>query len=321
MKYPANSHPAWAALSSSPAAAASKGVEQGMDQDDTLPEGSAKEPVPLTQEEERERIEIELLLEGVYRLYGYDFRNYAFSSLRRRIWHRIHAFGLPNVSALQEKVLHNPNHMLSLLSSLSVSVTEMFRDPGLFLTFRRDVVPELHKWPDLRFWHAGCSTGEEALSMAILLHEEGLADRTFLYATDMSEEALEQARTGAIPLRKMRDYTRNYLLAGGTGEFSEYYTVKNDFAVFRPELLAPIVFAQHNLVTDQSFNEFNVIFCRNVLIYFNKILQNQVHRLIYDSLCPGGWLALGNRESINFTCNADRFTPVNGTEKLYRKVR
>jgi len=321
MKYPASSSPARPAFLSSLATQVRKEADEVERDDDTSPEGTAKEPMPLTQEEERERIEIELLLEGIYRLYGYDFRNYAFSSLRRRIWHRINAFGLPNVSALQEKVLHNPNHMLSLLSSLSVSVTEMFRDPGLFLTFRRDIAPELRKWPDLRFWHAGCSTGEEALSMAILLHEEGLADRTFLYATDMSEEALEQARTGAIPLRKMRDYTRNYLLAGGTGEFSEYYKVKNDFAVFRPELLEHIVFAQHNLVTDQSFNEFNVIFCRNVLIYFNKILQNQVHRLIYDSLCLGGLLALGNRESINFTCNADRFAQVNGTDKLYRKIR
>ncbi|MBC8081428.1 MAG: protein-glutamate O-methyltransferase CheR [Gorillibacterium sp.] len=275
----------------------------------------------MSRDEERERLEIELLLEGVYRLYGYDFRNYAFSSLRRRIWHRIHAFGLTSVSALQEKVLHHPEHMTSLLSSLSVSVTEMFRDPALFLSIRRELIPELRKAHSLRFWHAGCSTGEEVLSMAILLHEEGLADRAQLYATDMSKEVLLQAQKGSIPLRKMQDYTRNYLLAGGTEEFSKYYTVKNDYAVFHPELFNNILFAHHNLVTDQSFNEFNVVFCRNVLIYFNKSLQDQVHRLIYDSLCLNGLLVLGNRESINFTHYTERFVPVNNSEKMYRKIK
>ena len=278
-------------------------------------------PPVMSKDEERERIEIDLLLEGIYRLYGYDFRNYAFSSLRRRIWHRINAFGLTSVSSLQEKVLHDPENMTALLGSLSVSVTEMFRDPALFLTFRRDIVPELREIPQLRFWHAGCSTGEEVLSMAILLHEEGLVDRTRLYATDMSEEALVQAQKGCIPLRKMRDYTRNYLLAGGTEEFSNYYTVKNDYAVFDPQLLDHIVFAHHNLVTDQSFNEFNVVFCRNVLIYFNKELQDQVHRLIYDSLCRNGLLALGNRESINFTHYTERFVSINTNDKLYRKTK
>lgn len=278
-------------------------------------------PRLVTPQEEVEDIEIDLLLEGIFRVYGYDFRDYAASSLRRRIWHRIHALRLPSVSSLQDKVLHDPMEMKALIGSLSVSVTEMFRDPELFQLFRKEVVPYLTALPQIRIWHAGCSTGEEVLSLAILLHEEGLLDRTRLYATDMNEDSLEQARKGLIPLRKMRDYTRNYLTAGGSGEFSEYYTVKSDFAVFQPELLQNAVFAQHNLVTDQSFNEFHVIFCRNVLIYFNKELQDQVHRLIYESLSLKGYLALGNRESINFTHHSDGYQPLNASERLYRKIR
>ncbi|WP_058301381.1 CheR family methyltransferase [Gorillibacterium timonense] len=278
-------------------------------------------PSLLTPEEELENIEIELLLEGIFRVYGYDFRDYAFSSLRRRIWHRIHALHLGSVSGLQEKVLHDPAQMKALIGSLSISVTEMFRDPLLFQLFRREAVPYLKSLPQIRIWHAGCSTGEEVLSMAILLHEEGLLDRARIYATDMNEDSLDQARKGIIPLRKMRDYTRNYLAAGGSGEFSEYYSVKSEYAVFQPELLNHAVFAQHNLVTDQSFNEFHVIFCRNVLIYFNKDLQDQVHRLIYDSLSLKGFLALGNRESINFTHHADSYQPMSPSERLYRKIR
>ncbi|WP_438434544.1 CheR family methyltransferase [Gorillibacterium sp. sgz500922] len=281
----------------------------------------SKNPAVLTPEEELETIEIELLLEGIFRVYGYDFRDYAFSSLRRRIWHRINAMHLSSVSGLQEKVLHDPAHMKALIGSLSISVTEMFRDPLLFQVFRREAVPALQALNQIRIWHAGCSTGEEVLSMAILLKEEGLLDRSRIYATDMNEDSLELARKGLIPLRKMRDYTRNYLTAGGSGEFSEYYSVKGDYAVFHPELLENVVFAQHNLVTDQSFNEFHVIFCRNVLIYFNKDLQDQVHRLIYESLGMKGFLALGNRESINFTHHADRYLALSPSEKLYRKIR
>ncbi|WP_040952114.1 CheR family methyltransferase [Gorillibacterium massiliense] len=276
---------------------------------------------PSSCDEERERIEIELLLEGIYRHYGYDFRNYAASSIRRRLWHRVNTWGLGSISALQDRVLHDPASMAELMSSLSVSVTEMFRDPELFAVFRKECAPRLRQLPSIRFWHAGCSTGEEVLSMAILLEEEGLLERARLYATDMNEEALEQARTGVFHLRKMREYTRNYLLSGGKEEFSEYYTVKNEHAVFHPRFLENVVFAQHNLATDQSFNEFHVIFCRNVLIYFNKTLQDRVHELFYDSLAVGGVLGLGNRESINFIARADCYETILPHEKLYRKVR
>ena len=275
----------------------------------------------ISREEEREQIEIELLLEGIYRFYGYDFRNYATSSIRRRIWHRINAWGLSSVSALLEKVLHEPDKMSELMTSMSVSVTEMFRDPALFARFRSDCIPELRQLPFVRIWHAGCSTGEEVLSMAILLEEEGLLDKSRIYATDMNEEALAQAKSGTVPLRRMREYTRNYLLSGGSEEFSEYYNVKNDHVEFHPRFLENVVYAQHNLATDQSFNEFHVIFCRNVLIYFNKTLQDQVHELFYDSLALNGMLALGNRESINFTVRADCYEALLPNEKLYRKVR
>jgi len=278
-------------------------------------------PSVLTPEEELESIEIELLLEGIYRVYGYDFRDYAFSSLRRRIWHRITVMQLSSVSGLQEKVLHDPAVMKALIGSLSISVTEMFRDPRLFQLFRKEVVPYLRSLPQIRIWHAGCSTGEEVLSMAILLGEEGLLERSRIYATDMNEDSLELACKGLVPLRKMRDYAHNYLAAGGCGEFSSYYSVRGEHAVFRGDLLQNVVFAQHNLVTDESFNEFHVIFCRNVLIYFNKELQNRVHRLIYESLGLKGFLALGNRESINFICHADSYLPLSRSEKLYRKIR
>lgn len=271
--------------------------------------------------DDREQIEIQLLLEGIYRLYGYDFRNYAYNSIRRRIWHRVHAMKLKTISALQEKVLHDPECMRLLMKDLMIHVTEMYRDPELFLAFRQKVVPLLHTYPFIRIWHAGCSTGEEVFSMAVLLHEEGLYHKSRIYATDASEDVINQARTGNFPLRKMQEYTKNYLLAGGNGSFSQYYTATEKSVTFHPFLKENMVFAQHNLVTDRSFNEFHVIFCRNVLIYFNKELQDQVHELFYESLTPFGVLALGNRESINFTMHAENYEVMDSREKLYRKVK
>ncbi|WP_139491830.1 CheR family methyltransferase [Brevibacillus dissolubilis] len=272
-------------------------------------------------QEELETIEIELLLEGIYRYYGFDFRNYAVSSIRRRIWHRIRAERLTSISGLQERVLHDARVMEQLLADFSINVTEMFRDPGFFLAFRQKVVPILRDYPFIRIWHAGCSTGQEVYSMAILLHEEGLFDRTRLYATDMNEHVLRRAKTGTFPLDKMQLYTKNYLAAGGTRAFSEYYTVKSDQAIFEPFLGDNIVFAQHNLATDRSFNEFHVIICRNVMIYFDETLQNRVHDLFYDSLCMSGFFGLGNREGVVCTSHANDYEEVDGLEKIYRKVR
>jgi chemotaxis protein methyltransferase CheR len=267
-----------------------------------------------------ERIEIELLLEGIFRHYGFDFRSYAYASIRRRLWKRIEEEGLSSVSALQEKVLHDPAMMEKLLLDLSINVTAMFRDPGFYQTFREHVVPLLRTYPFIRIWHAGCSTGEEVYSMAILLREEGLYERARIYATDINEVVLQRAKAGIFPLERMQEYTDNYIKAGGTRSFSEYYTAKYDGALFSPALTRNIVFSQHNLVTDRSFSEFHVIFCRNVLIYFDKTLQNRVHTLFYDSLVMFGVLALGSKESLKFSQYEPCYEKLSPTEKLYRKV-
>ncbi|MDF2959869.1 MAG: methyltransferase, CheR-type [Paenibacillus sp.] len=278
------------------------------------------EPFPQ-QETDRERIEIELLLEGMYRLYGYDFREYAYTSLRRRIWHRIHGERLHTVSELLAKALHDRPCMERLVSDLVIHVTEMFRDPGMFAAFRKLVVPLLRSLPSIRIWHAGCSTGEEVYSMAILLQEEGLYDRTTLYATDVNENVLQRAEQATYPLNKMKEYTKNYILAGGTDEFSKYYTASHDAATLHPSLSEHIVFAQHNLVTDRSFNEFHVIFCRNVLIYFNPELQSRVHDLIYGSLSASGVLVLGDKETITFTKHASCYEILDAGQKMYGKIK
>lgn len=269
---------------------------------------------------ELETLEIELLLEAIFRHYGFDFRSYAFASLRRRIWKRAHAEKLETVSALQDRVLHDPATLERLLRDLSVNVTSMFRDPAFHKAFRLQVVPLLRTYPFIRIWHAGCSTGEEVYSMAILLTEEGLYERSRVYATDINEGVLQQARAGIFPLERMQEYTQNYLRAGGTRSFSEYYTAAYDGALFLPSLRENVVFAQHNLVTDGSFSEFNVILCRNVMIYFDRSLQNRVHELFYESLPMYGILTLGSKESLRFSRYEDHYEAINPREKIYRKV-
>ena len=267
-----------------------------------------------------ERIEIQLLLEAIYQHYGFDFRGYALGSLKRRLWRRAYGEKLETLSALQDRVLHDPAVMERLLLDLSINVTAMFRDPTFFHSFREKVVPLLRTYPFVRIWNAGCSTGEETYSLAILLREEGLYDRTRIYATDINERVLERAREGRFPLEKMREYTENYLRAGGGDEFSRYYTVEGEHARFTSELNEQVVFAQHNLVSDAPFNEFNVIICRNVMIYFGKTLQDRVHDLFYDSLEQLGILALGHKESIRFTRHEGHYEALDAQEKLYRKM-
>jgi chemotaxis protein methyltransferase CheR len=274
---------------------------------------------PLAYNSDLERLEIELLLEGVFRHYGFDFRSYAFASIRRRLWKRVEGEGLRTVSELAARILHDQDAMERLLLDLSVNVTAMFRDPTFYQEFREKVVPMLRTYPFIRIWHAGCSTGEEVFSMAILLEEEGLYDRARLYATDINDVVLQRARQGIFPLDRMQEYTENYIRAGGKASFSEYYTAKYDGAIFKPELTRNIVFSQHNLVTDRSFSEFHVIFCRNVLIYFDKTLQNRVHSLFYDSLVMFGILALGSKESLKFSQYEPCYEKISATEKLYRK--
>jgi len=268
-----------------------------------------------------EEVEVGLLLEGVYRHYGYDFRNYARSSLRRRLRHLMLANGLSSISDLTEKILHDPAWFDQLLAAFSINVSAMFRDPPFFATVRERLVPILRTYPFVRIWHAGCSTGEEVYSTAILLHEAGLLERCRIYATDINEPVLRRAQDGVFPLAQMKAYTANYIQAGGTRAFSEYYTADYDRAIFRPWLRRNIVFAQHNLAMDTSFNEVHAVICRNVMIYFNRALQARVVDLFSASLVRLGFLCLGNKESLRGTPGEAAYDVFDGDARIYRKVR
>jgi chemotaxis protein methyltransferase CheR len=267
-----------------------------------------------------ESIELDLLLEAVFRRYGYDFRDYARTSLRRRVANVVHQERVGTISALQDRVLHDPGVWERFLNGLSVNVSAMFRDPGFFLAFRRHAVPLLRTYPFIRIWQAGCSLGEEAYSLAILLEEEGLYDRSLIYATDINETTLRRAREGIYPADLMQKYTQNYLQSGGLRSFSEYYTARYDLAIVRPALQRNIVFSQHNLVSDGTFNEFNVVLCRNVMIYFNRRLQERTHALFHSSLVMFGVLGLGARESLRFMPQEPFYEPLVADEKLYRRI-
>ena len=282
------------------------------------PRSIANSPPP---EDILERIEIESLLDSVYRYYGHDFRHYAYSSLRRRIRDRVRAERLQTITGLKEKVLHDRACLERLLLGLSINVSSMFRDPSFHRAVRARVVPLLRTYPFTRIWHAGCSTGEEVYSMAILLHEEGIYDRCRIYATDMNEAVLKQARDGIYPLGAMRQYTVNYLQAGGRHEFSDYYTASYDHAIMRPLLRKNVVFAQHNLATDGPFNEFHLIMCRNVMIYFDRVLQDRAYGLFRDSLVRLGFLCLGSKESLKPPTDAVEFEQFDASARIYRKVR
>jgi chemotaxis protein methyltransferase CheR len=270
---------------------------------------------------ETETLELRLLLEGVYCQYGFDFREYASAALKRRVWRRVEAEQAGTITGLLERVLHDPDVMERLLLDLSINVTSMFRDPTFYAAFRERIVPMLRTYPFTRIWIAGCSTGEEVYSLSILLHEEGIYDRTRIYATDINEAVLERARDGVFPLEKMKEYTENYIRAGGTRSFSEYYLAKYEGALFDRMLIDNVVWAPHNLVQDRSFNTFNAILCRNVMIYFDRTLQSRVHQLFYDSLEHLGILALGHKESIRFTGLEAAYEELDPQERLYRKVR
>jgi len=270
---------------------------------------------------ELEDIEIILLLEGIYKHYGYDFRNYSISSMKRRINKSVEEEGLQTISGFQEKVLHDSSCMTRFLDNVSINVTAMFRDPEFFQVFRNKVIPELKKYPFIRIWHAGCSTGEEVYSMAIILKEEGLLEKTRIYATDMNERVLKEAREGIFPLKRMQEYTSNYLAAGGSSSFSTYYLSKHNSVIINNEIKNKIVWAQHNLVTDGSFNEFDIIICRNVMIYFNEALQNHVHKLFYESLALPGFLVIGSKENLRFSPHEKNYSDVDMKWKIYRKTK
>lgn len=269
---------------------------------------------------ELEDIEIGLLLEGVYRAHGFDFRDYSRASIKRRILELMRIERLETVSAFQNKLLHDQNCLDRFILGLSVHATAMFRDPTFYATFRRKAIPLLRTYPTVQIWVAGCSTGEEVYSLAILLQEENLYEKCRIYATDISPVVLRRAREGIFPLAAMREYTNNYHKAGGQHEFSDYYTAHYDNVIFNPTLRHNVIFSEHNLATDGSFNEFQVIMCRNVMIYFNKELQARVHNLFYESLSMFGVFGLGNKESLKFTPRAAFYQHINHNDKLYRKV-
>ncbi len=271
--------------------------------------------------EEIEDIEMALLVEALYRACGVDFRQYAPQTLKRRLRACVRHERVASLSGLQERVLRDPACQERVVTALTIKVTAMFRDPRFYRAFRRFVVPMLRTYPFLRLWHAGCSTGEEAYAMAILLEEEGLYARCRIYATDMDDGVLGEAARGEFPLASMRENTRNYLAAESRGCFSDYYVVKGDRAVLDPALRRNIIFGRHDLVSEPSFNEFHVILCRNVLIYFRKALQDRVHELLYESLGRLGYLGLGRSETIEFTPYAASYRSVAEGERLYRKMQ
>ncbi|MBF0344523.1 MAG: protein-glutamate O-methyltransferase CheR [Nitrospirae bacterium] len=268
---------------------------------------------------ENENIEIRMLLEAIFLKYGYDFRNYAKASLKRRINQRMTLSGLEKISDMIHNVLYDRLFFDKFLTDLSINVTEMFRDPSFFLSIRNRVISELRELPYIKVWLAGCSTGEEVYSMSILLTEEKLYEKTRIYATDFSQAALNKAKDGIYKLNDMKKYTSNYQHAGGIESFSDYYSTKYDSAIMNQSLKKNVTFSNHNLVTDGVFGEMNVIVCRNVLIYFNRELQDNVFRLFMDSLCEDGFLCLGSKETIRLSKYSDNFEDFIKEEKIYKK--
>ena len=266
-----------------------------------------------------EALEISLLLEAIYQRYGYDFRNYAAASIQRRINGFLVSSGQPSISALIPAVIHDPSFFQHLLLGLSITVTEMFRDPPMFKSLRETVLPFLKSFPSFKIWHAGCATGQEAYSLSILLEEEGLNHRATIYATDFNDEALDVARKGIYEKEHIEQYSENYVQSGGKLSFADYFHEKYDAVIMRKNLKERIIFANHNLATDSAFSEIHLIFCRNVLIYFDKKLQKKVLNLFWECLPHNGFLCLGSRESLAFSGLEDKFMPVDKKNKIFQK--
>ena len=269
---------------------------------------------------QNELIELKLLQEAIYLKYGYDFRDYHKSHFRRRVQNRMVIESMNSIAELQHHILYEPDLFQRLLMDLSISVTEMFRDPDFYLFTRKEIVPRLKTYPFLKVWHAGCSTGEEVLSMCILFKEEGLYDKTQFYATDFNQESLTKAKDGIYALPKIKTYTENYIKSGGTKPFSEYYFTDTSSAQFDKSLLKNVVFSDHNLVSDNVFSEMHLIVCRNVLIYFNKTLKTRVIELFNQSLVPGGYLCLGTKENFIDIKTEKFYTIVHPHLKIFKKT-
>lgn len=266
-----------------------------------------------------EDIEIKLLLEAVYLRYHYDFRHYSFASMKRRLAAACSGLGFESLGALQNALLESDATFTRLLQFLTVQVSDMFRDPSYYLALRREIVPLLATYPSLKIWIAGCSTGEEVYSFAVLLAEEGLLDRSILYATDINPEALRKAEQGVYPLDRISTFTENHRAAGGKGSLSEYYRAQYGGAVFDRSLRKNVVFSDHSLATDAVFGEMHLVSCRNVLIYFDRELQDRAFGLMRDSLVRRGFLGLGSKETLRFSAHASDFLELDAKERWYQR--
>ena len=264
-------------------------------------------------------LELKLLLEGIFLRYQHDFRHYALASLRGRVRQAMERFDCATVSQLQDKVLHEPAVFAQMLQYFTVQVSEMFRDPSYFKALREQVVPVLATYPSTKIWVAGCSAGEEVWSLAILLKEEGLLDRCLLYATDINPDALKAAETGVFALDRVAQFTANYQRAGGKHSLSDYYTAAYNGALFDRSLRRHMVFADHSLATDNVFSEVHLISCRNVMIYFDKELQNRAIGLFHEALVHRGFLGLGAKESLRFSSYANEFSDFCMKERIYQR--
>jgi chemotaxis protein methyltransferase CheR len=271
-------------------------------------------------DKELEDIEIDLLLEGIYRRYGYDFRSYARASLERRLRQFLSNGPNESISELIPKVLHDEAFFATMAQALSVSTTHMFRDPQVYRAIREKILPVLRTWPHFKIWHAGCSTGEEAYSLAILLHEELLLDRATIYATDFNDASLTKAKDGIYAVERVKEFTKAHHEAGGKTSFADYYQAAHGLAAIRESLRKRITFANHNLAVDHAFSEMHLVVCRNVMIYFNRELQNRVLRIFSDTLVNGGFLCLGNKEDLRFSDVASDFETVDGEARIYKKL-
>jgi chemotaxis protein methyltransferase CheR len=265
-------------------------------------------------------IELPLFVEAVFRRYHYDFREYAPASLKRRLRTALTRFHCASLSQLQHRLLYEPNLFNSLLDYLTVQTTEMFRDPEYYLALRTHVVPVLRTYPSLKVWVAGCSTGEEAYSLAILLEEEGLLKRTIIYGTDINAQALRKAEAGVYDVDRIALFSQNFQRSGAHGSLSAYYTAAYGHAVFDQSLKKHMVFSDHSLATDSVFAEMQFVSCRNVLIYFNRVLQDRAVGLFRDALCLRGYLGIGSRESLRFSAHHESFEPIDAVNRLYRKI-
>jgi chemotaxis protein methyltransferase CheR len=265
-------------------------------------------------------IEVQLLLEAIYLKYNYDFRHYAMASVYRRVSHATTQLGVSSVSALQERILQDSHFFALLLNYLTIPTSEMFRDPTYFKEIRERVVPILKTYPSLKVWIAGCSTGEELYSFAILFREEGLLNRTMFYATDINPLSLKRAEEGFFPIDQVKKYTQNYQLSGGVQAFGDYYTADYGSAVLDRTLRQNVVFADHSLATDSVFSEIHLVSCRNVLIYFNRSLQNRAFGLFNDSLVRRGFMGIGSKETVRFSDHESSFEVFSKEERIYRKI-